>query len=128
MDAALRELSSFLAGIPYDLAAKDEKAFQAQLYLILKLVGANVQTEVRTATGRIDTVIEAPAATYVMELKYRKAGESHPDSADALAQIDDRGYLIPYATSNKPVVKVGVVFSEEARTIDEDWRIAEVGH
>ena len=61
-------------------------------------------------------------------IKYRKAGESHPDSADALAQIDDRGYLIPYATSNKPVVKVGVVFSEEARTIDEDWRIAEVGH
>lgn len=123
MDAALRELRSFLSGIPYDLAAKNEKAFQAQLYLILKLVGANIQTEVRTATGRIDAVIEAPAATYVLELKYRKADETHPDSADALAQIDDRGYLIPYATSNKPVVKVGVVFSEEARTIDEDWRI-----
>ena len=125
MDAALRELRSFLAGIPYDLAAKDEKAFQAQLYLILRLVGANVQTEVRTATGRIDVVIEAPGTTYVMELKYREADADRPTSADAIAQIDGKGCLIPYATSDKHVTKVGVVYSEVARTIDDDWCIAE---
>ncbi len=124
MDAALRELRSFLAGVPYDLAAKNEKAFQAQLYVVFKLVGASVRSEVRTATGRIDVVIEAPQTTYVMELKYRRAGEKHPTSADALAQIDSRGYLVPFERSDTPVVRVGVVYSEEARTIDEDWAIA----
>lgn len=123
MDKALRLLRSFLAGIPYDLAAKDEKAFQAQLYLVLKLVGANIATEVRVATGRIDATIETPDTLFVMELKYRKAGDEHPNSADALAQIDGKGYLVPYEASGKPVVKVGVAFSEDARTIDNDWAI-----
>ncbi len=123
VDQALRLLRSFLAGIPYDLAAKDEKAFQAQLYLVFKLVGASIRTEVRTSTGRIDVVVESPGATYVMELKYRRAGEKHPTSADALAQIDDKGYLIPFAAGGRPVVKVGVVYSEDVRTIDDDWAI-----
>ena len=124
MDKALRLLRSFLAGIPYDLAAKDEKAFQTQLYLVFKLVGASIATEVRIATGRIDVTVDAPRALFVMELKYRRAGEASPTSAEALSQIDDKGYLIPYVEGNKPVVKVGVAFSEERRTIDDDWEIA----
>lgn len=125
MNQALRLLRSFLAGIPYDLAAKDEKAFQSQLFLVFRLVGANIATEVRVATGRIDVTIDAPDAFYVMELKYRRAGEDRPDSADAAAQIDSKGYLIPFQSGEKPLFKVGVAFSEEQRTIDEDWQIVE---
>lgn len=123
MDKALGLLRAFLAGIPYDLAAKREKDFQSQLYLILKLIGANIATEVRVATGRIGAVIDAPSALYVMELKYRPVGKSRPNSVDALRQIDDKGYLIPFQAGEKPVVKVGVVYSEKARTIDEGWAI-----
>ena len=39
---------------------------------------------------------------------------------DALKQINSRGYAIPYSTSGKKVVKVGVSFSMETKTI-EDW-------
>ena len=38
----------------------------------------------------------------------------------ALQQIDDKGYLIPYTTEGKRLVKVGLNFSTETRTL-QDW-------
>jgi hypothetical protein len=35
----------------------------------------------------------------------------------ALAQIDERGYLIPYSTDGRRLVKIGVEFSVEAKGI-----------
>ena len=54
-----------------------------------------------------------------MELKF-------DGSADvALKQIDDKGYLIPYTADGKRLVKVGVNYSSQERTINE-WKIEEV--
>lgn len=116
LQTALQQLRSLLAAVPYDLAPKDEKAFQAQLFIIFKVVGAKVATEVRTSTGRIDVVITMPKTIYVMELKYNKTAR------EALEQIDSKGYLVPYQGGNKRVVKVGLNYSPDERTID-DWQI-----
>ena len=56
-------------------------------------------------------------ATYVMELKM------HGTATDALAQIDSKDYAIPYQTEGKPVVKIGMAFSQETKTLKE-WVIA----
>ena len=125
MDAALALLRSFLASIPYDLAPRREKDFQAVLYLVLKLIGAHIETEVRTSAGRVDAVVRGDRSLYVVELKYRRAGEASPTSADALAQIDSRGYALAWQADGTPVVKVGACYSEDARTLDEDWVIQE---
>ena len=125
MGRALGLLRSFMASIPYDLAPKREKDFQAVLYLVLRLVGIYIQTEVRTCAGRVDAVVRSDRRLYVMELKYRRAGEASPTSADALAQIDSRGYALAWEADGMPVVKVGACYSEEARTLDEDWAIVE---
>lgn len=50
------------------------------------------------------------------ELKYDGSAE------DALRQIDDKGYLIPYTASGKKLVKVGVNYDSTQRTIGE-WLI-----
>ncbi|MFR5660509.1 MAG: PD-(D/E)XK nuclease domain-containing protein, partial [Butyricimonas faecihominis] len=43
-------------------------------------------------------------------------------SADqALAQIDDRGYLIPYTVDGRKLVKIGVNFDPAQRNIG-DWK------
>ena len=55
---------------------------------------------------------------YVFELKYDGSAE------DALKQIDDKGYLIPYTASGKKLVKVGVNYDSTQRTISY-WIIAE---
>ena len=42
---------------------------------------------------------------------------------EALKQIDDKGYAIPYEADGRRIVKVGIRFSSEERTIVE-WKIA----
>lgn len=79
------------------------------------------ETGVRTSTGRVDAVVRSDHRLYVIELKYRHAGESSPTSSDALAQINARGYLLAWDACGMPVVKVGACYSEEARTLDGDW-------
>lgn len=122
-ERAMDLLRSFLKGVPFDLAPKNEKAFQALLYVVFKLVGARIATEVRTSTGAIDAVVDSRDAVYIIELKYRSEGAEAPTAADALAQIDERGYAVPFESGEKPVVKVGAVFSAEERTIEEGWLI-----
>jgi hypothetical protein len=53
---------------------------------------------------------------YVVEFKVNASAD------EALAQIDSRGYTIPYEVDGRKVVKVGVNFSSETRTIEE-WKI-----
>jgi hypothetical protein len=41
---------------------------------------------------------------------------------EALAQIEGKGYLIPYSAGGRRVVKAGVVFDTRKRTLGE-WRV-----
>ena len=59
-----------------------------------------------------------PDTIYVMELKFDKTAE------ETLKQIDDKGYLIPYSADGKRMVKVGINYDSQKRTIGE-WKIAE---
>ena len=60
----------------------------------------------------IDTLREK--SQNVFELK---AGDT---AQNALKQIDDKGYAIPYQTDGRRVVKVGVSMNAETRTV-ENW-------
>lgn len=66
---------------------------------------------VRSARGRADAVVKTPQYIYVFEFKLGGTVE------EALKQIDDKGYLIPYQRDGREVVKVGVEFSAEERNI-----------
>ena len=45
---------------------------------------------------------------------------------EALAQIDNRGYLIPYTTNGCRIVKIGAEFSKEERNLSR-WLVEEEG-
>ena len=116
MEGALHSMRAFMAGIPYHLGSHSERGFQTTFWLVFTLLGAQITTEVRTATGRVDAVVSTRDALWVMEFKYNK------DARTALRQIDDKGYLVPYSADGRILYKVGVNFSEKERTIDE-WVI-----
>ena len=63
-------------------------------------------------------VVWMPDAIYVFEMKV------HGTAEEALTQIDDKGYAIPYQTGGRKVVKVGVKFNIDTRA-PEKWVIAE---
>ena len=114
IDKALTLLQSFLAGIPYDLENKTEKHFQTIIYLIFSLLGYYIRAEVKSAAGRADAVCWTKDRTYVFEFKLDGSADQ------ALRQIDDKGYLIPYKADGT-CVKVGVNISSQTRTL-ESWK------
>lgn len=118
VDAFLTRMRAFFADIPYELNDRTERHYQVIFYLIFKLMGQFSEAEVHSARGRADAVVKTADTVYVFEFKLGGTAE------EALAQIDDRGYLIPYTAAGRRIVKVGVGFSATERNIDR-WIVAE---
>lgn len=119
-ESFINRLTALFGGIPYPegQAPEYEGEWSRQLYLILSLMGAHAQTEIHMATGRADSVLKTPDYIYVFEFKLDKPVE------DAMAQIDDKGYAIPYQADSRKLYKVGVVFSTDKRNVT-DWKVVE---
>ena len=110
----VKALRSFFANIPYDLTDRqNEQMWQAIVYVVLKLIGTAVTAEVKTNDGRIDMVCDAPSGIYLIEFKLDRPAE------EALEQIDRNEYSAKFDFTGKKVVKIGVSFSSETRTITE---------
>ena len=110
-DAFLTRLQAFFADFPYELNAKTERHYQVVFYLVFKLMGQFTQAEVKSAKGRADAIVKTPKYIYVFEFKLNGTAE------EALQQIEDKGYLIPYQADGREVIKLGVEFSAEERNI-----------
>ena len=100
-----------------DLDNKTEKHYQTIFYLLFRLMGQYVESEVKSSVGRADVVVKLQDAVYVFEFKYDGTPE------EALAQIDSKQYAIPYRADGRRVVKIGVNFDSSTRTIG-GWKIA----
>lgn len=116
IEAFLNRLTCFFADFPYELNVKTERHYQVVFYLVFKLMGQFTQAEVRTAKGRADAVVKTADYIYVFEFKLNGTAK------EALKQIDEKGYLLPYTADGRRVVKVGVAFDAEKRNLGE-WLI-----
>jgi hypothetical protein len=104
-------IKSVFAKIPFDMFVKEREGYyQTVIYLILMLIGINIQTEVETNLGRLDAVIETDSHIYVMEFKMGTANE-------ALKQIHDKKYYQKFQVPAKKITLIGVGFDEEHRNI-----------
>lgn len=110
-NAFLTRLQAFFADFPYELNDQTERHYQVVFYLVFKLMGQFTSAEVRSARGRADAVVKTPKYIYVFEFKLNGSAE------EALRQIDDKGYLIPYQADGRELVKVGVEFSADTRNL-----------
>jgi hypothetical protein len=124
LEAAMKSMQAFFSSIPYlefgekelDDIAKYEAYYEVLTFVVFSIFNCRTFTQVKVARGRTDVVVFMRDATYVMELKMRGTAE------EALAQIDSKDYAIPYQAEGKPVVKIGIAFSQETKTVS-DWRI-----
>ena len=126
MEKAFTILRVYLAGIPYPDGGKEiledmeknEYYYETIFYLIFSFMNRHIQTQVKTCRGRADMVMHTAKTVYVFELKMNKPAE------EALKQIDEKGYMIPYTADGRKLVKCGISFSTQTRTIEE-WLIKE---
>ena len=117
-DAFMKRLQSFFADCPYELARDLERHYQNVLFIVFKLLGFYTQAEYHTSEGRIDLVVQTTDYVYVMEFKLEGTAE------EALRQINEKHYALPFASDSRKLFKIGVNFSNAIRGI-EKWLIEE---
>ena len=113
--------TAFLASIPYTMRRKEnenerERYFQYTFYLIMRMVSVyTVYVEKVQSQGRVDCIVETPQYIYIFEFKLDGT------AAEALQQIEEKGYAREYETDNRQLYKIGVGFSSETGTVS-DWK------
>ena len=119
-DGIRKWFTALFALLPYPAGSETESLteqnFQNVIYISLLVLGKYVRTEVHSALGRADCIIETPEYVYVFEFKRDGSAK------DALAQIEEQGYAKPYAADTRKVLKIGVNFSTPERNITE-WEV-----
>lgn len=92
-----------------------ELHYQNVLFIVFKLLGFYTQVEYHTSQGRIDLVLKTDNYIYVMEFKLEGTAE------EAIRQIEEKNYALPFASDSRKLYKIGVNFSNQIRGI-EAWK------
>lgn len=112
-------LQSLFASVPYpsQAALKYEEMWRNQIFLVLKLLGIYVASEVHTSKGRCDCVVQTEEFIYLFEFKMDQSAD------DALAQIEKKDYAGRFRADSRQIIKVGISFSSKEHNITE-WKIS----
>ena len=116
VEGFMRRLQSLFASVSYRMRMEQEINVHNGLLMLMLLVGLSVQTEYCTSSGRIDLFVATDRFYYIIELKLDGTAR------EALDQINSKGYALPFAVGNRQVVKIGVNFSTQTRTL-VDWLV-----
>lgn len=119
VEAFVQALRSIFAGIAYPIQPDEgsgiddtEKFYHTMFYLVLRLLGYDIHTEVLTHDGRIDAVVGTDMYIYVVEFKLG-------DAAAAMAQIKAKRYHERYLVEGKKVVLLAIGFDTAKRQVGE---------
>ena len=106
-------LNKILYNIPHQLYEDKERVYHLLIHIFFDYIGIDIHSEVNTARGRADVLVELDDKVYAMEFKIDQSAE------EALRQIKERGYLDRYRSSGKKLIALGINFSTEKREVDE---------
>jgi hypothetical protein len=106
-------VNQIFAGIPYEIFPKQESYVHSLMHLMLISTGFQTASQVQTSLGRMDTFVQTFEYSIIFEFKIGGTPEA------ALAQIEEKRYA---DALEKPVIKVGVVFDLETKSIS-GWAI-----
>ena len=113
-DSFFHRLQSFFADTTYELIRDQEVHYQNVIFILSKLMGFYVKAEYNTSHGRIDMVLQTNKFIYIMEFKLEGTAE------EALKQINEKQYALPFEADGRKIFKIGVNFSAKTRNI-EKW-------
>ena len=109
----MKQLAALFARTPYQIQGDAEKDFQYAMFIIVQLLGIDVQAEYQTSDGRIDLLIKTGKYIYIIEIKL--GGKAQ----DALKQIEEKDYAAPFADDTRQIIKIGVNFDKQTRRLGE---------
>jgi hypothetical protein len=116
VDSFMGTIKIYMQSIKFDLITKmTEYYFEFAFANILNMLGFNCEIEVHSAAGSVDAVVKLRNNVFVIEAKLDKPIE------EALKQIEEKKYYVPYLEKGCNIFKIGVVFGEKERNVVE-WR------
>ena len=116
-DSLRDRFTALFARLPYPTDEKIvEQNFQNVVYIVFMLLGQFTMTEVHSAKGRADCIVETDDYVYIFEFKRDSSAD------EALKQIEDTGYEKPYAADKRKLIKIGANFDSKERTLD-GWKV-----
>ena len=90
-----------------------EKYFHSLFYLVLKIIGYNIDAEVLTISGRIDAVVKTDDNIFILEFKINQSAKK------AIKQIKDKKYAEKYLDDKRQIILLGINFETEDKKIDD---------
>ena len=116
-DSLYERFTALFARLPYpDDERIVEQNFQNVVYIVFMLLGQFTMTEVHSAKGRADCIVETDDYVYVFEFKRDSTAD------EAIKQIEDMGYAKPYAADPRKLIKIGANFDSKERNLD-GWKV-----
>ena len=112
-DGFMKQLHSLFARTPYQIQSDCEKDFQYAMFIIVQLLGIDIQAEYQTSDGRIDLLIRTDKFIYIIEIKLDGTAD------EALQQIEEKDYAAPFAADTRKIFKIGVNFDKQTRRLGE---------
>ena len=114
-------MKSLIASIPYDSFLENqlelrEHNYQSAIYLVFRLLGQYIKTEVHSSKGRSDAEVELEDSIYIFEFKMEGSVQ------EAIIQIKNMGYAEKHKACNKNIFLIGVTIDQTKRTLG-NWLI-----
>lgn len=113
LDSFFKILQGAFASLPYNINTP-EGYVHSHIHFILNLINIQVESEVATNRGRIDTVIQTDKYIYIIEYKLET-----PDIA--LKQVLTKDYPQRYSNDRRIIILVGVSFDKKTKNIS-GWK------
>jgi hypothetical protein len=89
-----------------------EGLFHGLIHLIFSYLGVTADSEVHSAQGRADAVVQTLTDVYIFEFKFNKSAQ------EGIDQIKKQDYAGKYRASDKVITGIGVNFNAEQKGID----------
>ena len=112
----MQSMQSLFADTNSETEKNKEIHFQNMMAIAAKMMGFSVRTEVHSAKGRCDMQIITSGYVYIFEFKINGTPK------EAMQQILDNGYALPFKADTRTVYLIGANFSTETRTLT-GWEI-----
>ncbi len=117
LEQAQSILVSLFGGLAFDVYTHQtqqqvEGFYHGLIHILFKCLGLHIQSEVHTAKGRADSVVETPTHVYFLEFKINS------DATTAFNQIVTKKYALPYVADSRIKIGIGVNFNSSTKELD----------
>ncbi|MBI4646346.1 MAG: AAA family ATPase [Bacteroidia bacterium] len=115
----IEHINTLLASISYTLIDKKEKYFHSLFYIVLKIIGYQIDVEILTIKGRIDAIVKTDTDIFILEFKIDQSADK------AIKQIKEKKYAEKYSDDKRPVTLLGINFDTEMKRVD-DYKVVKL--